>query len=330
MKIQLMIATADSSYADHLSTVLMQKYADTFSVGICSSAAGFGGAHCDVLLAETAIAGEIDLSGARLALLLCDDTTEIPENLHALQRVSKYQRISNIASDILVKYAAVASGADDLGGGKASVVAVWSPAGGVGKTSVALAYAARRAIDGGNVAYLDLELFSSTGVYFPEEGKSLSAVFEHIDDNAEMQLRGIRQQDLETGICYFCKPSNYDDMNILSPSDTATLVSAAARGTDCLVIDLPCVCDARARRVFELCDRLLLVTDSSKTAQTKLNIFMTQNDVFQSVESKTTLVANRGFRPGSELPGACVQLPNVQSGDPVADYKSLSASHFDI
>lgn len=331
MKIQLIIATADRPYADHLSTVLMQKYADTFSVSICSSAETFNaGSHYDVALLGVDFGGESDLSRARLPLLLCGETAEIPEAFARLQRISKYQRISSIVSDILVKYASIAAASDNPGGKKASVVAVWSPAGGVGKTSVALAYAARRAIDGSHVTYLDLELFSSTAAYFPENGKSLSTVFEHIDDNPELQLRGIRQQDMETGIFYFCKPLNYDDMNILSAEDAASLVGAAARGTECLVIDLPCICDAKTRKIFELCDQLLLVTDASATAHSKFDVFTSQNDVFQLIESKTAIVANKGCRTGKKADCPVIFLPYIQTNDPVAVYKSLSANHFDV
>ena len=34
MKIKLLIATADSEYAEHLSSVLAKKYADTFEVSV--------------------------------------------------------------------------------------------------------------------------------------------------------------------------------------------------------------------------------------------------------------------------------------------------------
>ena len=37
MKIQLLIASTDNDYVEHISMVLAEKYADTFELSICSN-----------------------------------------------------------------------------------------------------------------------------------------------------------------------------------------------------------------------------------------------------------------------------------------------------
>jgi hypothetical protein len=37
MKVKLLIATSDVDYAEHLSNILAEKYADTFEINVCSS-----------------------------------------------------------------------------------------------------------------------------------------------------------------------------------------------------------------------------------------------------------------------------------------------------
>ena len=113
---------------------------------------------------------------------------------------------------------------------KARITAVWSPAGGVGKTTAALAYCTRKVSEGKQVLYLDLEYFSSVSVYFSGDGKSISTVFDKLANNAQYApLRGIRQQDSGSGIMYFCEPNNYDDINVLTDEDIASPMAAADR-----------------------------------------------------------------------------------------------------
>ncbi|MCL2201722.1 MAG: hypothetical protein FWB75_07130, partial [Oscillospiraceae bacterium] len=198
-----------------------------------------------------------------------------------------------------------------------------------GKTTVALSYAAQKVAEGKQVLYLNLESFSSVPAYFAQTGKSISAVFEMLensDGNVKMLIRGICQQDSGVGMAYFCRPENFDDMYALSAENIAELTSVCAGVTEELVIDMSCVCDRRTRKVFELADKVLLVTDPTATAQVKLSQFSTQHTVFESIKDKVVLVANKGAELGCEIAQAVWKLPFVQSANHTAVYKALSGS----
>ncbi|MCL2201828.1 MAG: hypothetical protein FWB75_07660 [Oscillospiraceae bacterium] len=331
MKIQLLIASAEKDYSEHLSKVLSAKHADTFVVASCTSQASLSDAvsarKYDVILIEPQWEGFLDAQSARLVLVLWNEHEQVPEFTSGLGRVYKYQRISTLVSDILSHYASVASGLGGVGGeGAGEVVAVWSPAGGVGKTSVALAYATRCVSNGKTATYLDLEHFSGTDAYFSGDGRSISLLFEKLHSNTEILIKSVRQHDSGSGIDYFNPPNNYDDINELTVEDVTVLTSACARSCDVVVVDLPSMCDKRTKAVLELADKVLIVTDGSKTCSAKLNIFLLQNNVFGDIKHKSELVANKGAKIQDERFEVVVKLPMVQSADPISVYKTLSGS----
>ena len=143
-----------------------------------------------------------------------------------------------------------------------------------------------------------------------------------------MLIRGMSRQD-HGGIAYFCRPDNYDDMNILSEKNIAALTDACSFITEELIIDMSCVCDERARQVFRLADKVFLVTDPTNAAQVKLSQFAQQHDVFDQIKDKTILVANRGAPIDARITDEIVSLPFVQSSDHVSVYKMLSVN-FDV
>jgi len=362
MLIKTLIATGDCDYSEHLSNALSGNHSDAIDVCVCSTADNLrellAVRKFDVALLEAPLIGDNDLHGIRLPLLLLSDdgnamlhdfedagdpsgqtgSSQFERAANRLAGVSgelksirKYQRISSIAGSVLEQYSKVLTDEYDPESKKASITVVWSPAGGVGKTTVALAYAANRVSDGKQVLYLNLENFSSSPVYFAETGKSISAVFEMIESqegNIKLLIRGIRQFSSDAGVSYLGRPGNFDDMNILSSEDVVALITACSDSADELIIDMSSACDERTRQAFELADRILLVTDPSSTAQTKYSQFVSQHNVFENIRMKSVLVANRGASVGDSLVGAVVRLPIVQSTDPTVVYKALSCNSF--
>lgn len=330
MKIRLLIATGDKSYAEQLSKILAEKYAETFDISVCSSLqrlpALLSDNNYDVALLESGFENAADLSSISLPLMLMEETGVAGES--GLKYVRKYQRISSIAGNVMEYYAETGKSTSLPGAERAHITAVWSPAGGVGKTVTALALAANRAQRGKQATYLNMESFSSTSVYFAENGRSISKVFEKLDTNLDMLLTGIRQQDAVSGVSYFCSPENYDDMNILEADDIETLVNACASVTDELVADLPSQCDGRVQRVLDIADTVLLVCDASSTSQVKLKQFVNQHNVFERIKNKTVLVNNKSAANESDSFAKSIRLPSVQTADAAAVFKALSGADF--
>jgi len=332
MKISLLIASGDDDYTEHLSGVLSERYKDAFYVSVCRSSqnlrellavSGF-----DAALLEPPLANGIDLSPVRLPVMLWDDSASGTGVQQEELVIRKYQRISSIAAYILEYYAKISADEFDPGAGRAYITAVWSPAGGVGKTTVAVAQALKQSSAGKNVVYLNMEHFSSSPAYFDDDGRSISSVFEMLEKNTgnlKMLIQAIIRKDADSGIHYFRGPENYDDVNILSEEDASALLTACAGVTEELVVDLPSSCDVRTRQVFRLADRVLLVTDQSSASAAKLRQFVSQHSVFEQFKSKLVLVANKGSAYSDHEFAEAISLPLAQSADPATVSKALSS-----
>jgi len=329
MKIQLIIAINDKDYVEHLSRELSERYADVFEITVCTSPERIGELtsrkRFDAAIFDAELAASAVMSSVKLPLMVWDGVSSVSAEG---ELIKKYQRISKISADILARYSKVAEGSWGIASGRANVTAVWSPSGGSGKTTAALAFCARKAAQGLRPVYLDLQPFSSADVYFPAGGKSISALFEQLD-SAELLGQGIRQEDHSTGIFYFSKPDNYDDINILEKEDIEQLITGCAGSADELVVDLGSGYDARVRQILELADSVMVVLDSTPGCRAKWQQFKTQHDTYEFVKDKLTIVFNRGAAADGSAAVKTVSLPIVQSADPNIVYKTLSSGYFD-
>lgn len=334
MRIKLLIATNDSDYADHLSSNLSEFYADIIEVSVCRTVERLcellAVQRFDAAFLEASMIESADLRSIDMPILMWTEEESAAGSSGELKKLRKYQRISSIIAGVLEHYAKVSADGRGSDPEKAYITAVWSPCGGVGKTTVALAYAAKKVADGKQALYLNLEAFSSIPAYFGDKGKSISTVFEMLENregNIKTLIRGIRRQD--NGVSYFCRPDNFDDMNILSADNVSALAVACAAVTDELIIDMECVCDERTRRLFDLADRILIVTDQTGTAQIKISQFLSQHNVFSRVRGKITLVANKGAVVNEPMLDEVIRLPHVQSANASVVFRTLSGYGFE-
>jgi len=298
MKVKMLIASDDMRYAMKLSEQISKKHSDTLEVTVCSNPVALPEAislyKAEVALVDRPFVKHLEDIEVALPLILHSDATADEAPIE-LMRIEKYGRVSTMVADILETYSKISKKAVAGTGKVTNITAVWSPAGGAGKTTVALAAATALTQNGKSVFYLNLETFSSIPAYFGEGRKGISSVFEMLESNegdVKMLISGISAE--ENGITYLGKPDNYDDINILSAENVEELILSLGGLTDELIIDISLPCDERIKKIFELAGKVLLVTDKTGTAKAKLSQFIAQNSTFESIREKTTIIANRG------------------------------------
>jgi len=341
MKIKMLIATKDNHYSKSFSDHISEFYSDKIDICEYSEQEGVSESASkkkyDAALVDSRFAGKFDLSIVTMPILLWSDIepAELPNSAaQGIIRIRKYQRISSIIAGVFEHLAKVSKTDSGLGSKSAEITAVWSPAGGVGKTTAALACATSKAAEGKDVFYLNLEDFSSVPGYFHEQGKSISSVFEMLDTqsgNIKMFIQGI--SCLSSGIKYLCCPNNYEDMYILSPENISDLIIACAGLTDELILDLPCIYDARTKKAFETAGKILIVTTPDSSANVKLAQFKSQNNAFEDIKEKVTIIINKNTTAADNvLTGAeisnVISLPLIDTGSPRDVYKALSKIDF--
>jgi len=332
MRVKLAIASLEADYSEHLSNYISQYYSDILDVSVCLTSSSLSDTLAkhkfDVALLDKALISDTDLSTIALPLILVGETESDDGLTDELMGIRKYQRVSFIVADLLECFARVSKYSRSLISEKANITVIWSPSGGVGKTTVALSYAMKKAAEGRQVLYLNLESFASSPAYFLESGRSISTVFEMLENDegdVKMAIRGIYQQDKEAGVAYFCKPENFADMYALTADNIGDLITACAGVTEELVIDLSCACDLRTEKTFDLADKIMIVTDQTITTDVKLSQFISQHSVFESIKDKLAVVANKGAMIEKDKYNEVFYLPTVASADPIIICKTLSA-----
>lgn len=328
MKIKLLVASLDESYVNHLTDVLSETYFEEFEVSVCKSLASLQQTQkkYDVLLTDEEFANSISCENYKVVFKFYDNFEgEASENGDKLV-MHKYQRISKIVSKILSSCADFYGNSVKLNDNKANVTVVWSPIGGSGKTTVALAYAMRKSLESKSPLYLSLEKFSSVSTYFDSSNSSISSVFQRMNSNLDVVIKSAKQVDSSTSIAYFGEPQNYDDMNQIESEDLEKIIDACKLNCQELVVDLTSECDEKTYAVMEKADKILVVTNTNENV--KLKQFQTQHWVWTKIKDKVIIVANKG----SSVEGDgnfVINLPQIKSNDEINIYKTLSAESFE-
>ena len=325
MKIRLLIHLNDFDYCEQLSKALADHYQDTFQVTVLSETDTNTGKF-DVALFDDAEKSEEIQHIAKLPVLLCETEMDQVNADAKINRTRKYQRISSLTGLVLQLYADVAGKVDHLDLNTSRVTAVWSPVGGSGKTTVALAYALKMISEGNSVLYLDLEDYSSTDVYFSAPQQGISKALTKLDSNLELILKGLLAEDKSTKITYFGKPDNYDDINALTPEDIQSILSSCRQIADVVIVDLSSSWNGMVRTVMENADAILTVVSETKASSVKWTQFTSQHDAYESFREKMTLVRNRQSGVQDKGVASSILLPVVPSSDPISVYKTLSAN----
>lgn len=332
MKIKLIIASGDEHYINHLSDVLAEDYSEFFDVRICSSVDSMQNLVAknkyDILLLEASFVDYLDGDLTKNAVLLYDNF-EGEEVDMDIVKIHKYQRISSMVGKIL-EYGAdlnlnLNTKAFDNNAARCSVF--WSPCGGTGKTTVALAYATRKALEGKDVLYVNLERFASTEIYFKEPAKSVSNIFQRLDSNLDLVVKSAKQKDSGTGISYFGVPENYDDIDAIEVDDIKTFLKACVDNSDEVVIDISSLCNKKTKAVFDMVDRIFIVCDNSESSRIKLNQFVGQHYIWAEISHKVSVVGNKGCK--NNLGVDQISLPMVKSSNEINVFKTLSAENFE-
>lgn len=330
MRIRVLIVSGDRDYVDHLSAVMSRRDDVEFSVDLASSPEKMKEMlqtpKYDILLVDEAVLGLIDKNFNIALAVLTEGPTQISDSVF---NIAKYQRISNICS-LLMQILSKSGWKATVKSGDAHIVAVWSPSGGVGKTTVALAYAVNKSFK--RVSYLSLEDFASTPIYFPLNDKSISRCLLHLGGDFVTNLLSIRQRDGSSGIYYYESAENYEDILLLKPEDMESIVKGTSAEMDYSILDLSSKLDKKTKQILDMADEILIVVDETENSIAKMRAFSSQGSLFAEHASKCILVLNRGARAEDYdfVTGVrtSVSLPFLPNNNAHSLYKQLSSANF--
>ncbi len=192
--------------------------------------------------------------------------------------ICKYQRIADLYKEILNLFSEKVSvdyklqtNTDDR-----SIYLFTSPKGGTGVSTVACAFAARKAREGHKVFYLNLDDFNDTGFYFDEQPRNtMSDVLFAVKSkkaNVAMRLESFIQRH-SSGIEYFASCPNPYDVFSMSEVDVDTIMREFlfVQDYEYVIIDINfSMRDVFCKVISEYATKICFISDGSEIANGKI------------------------------------------------------------
>ncbi len=294
MNIKLAIADENEEYIERLLNVL--KDYDDLSISVYTYKKNLEKAlsekYFDVLLFDMSVYEEqVSLGKTSLGIMLLDETEDVLAGYNDFPKIKKYQRINKIYKKILDLYADKSGNKGILSNQKKSkAIAFYSPIGGAGKTTIALASAVRLALMGYKTFYLNLEDIASETFYLPQTGeKGVSEILSSLgaDVNFQMKLQGLMQVRDEN-LFYLNHFDTPNDIYELDSGEIEELVYSILKTGlfDFLLIDMGTSLDEKAVKVFEAADHVVIIEKPDTISAGKLEFFFRQIYIMQEYGKK--------------------------------------------
>ncbi len=326
-KIKLVLADFDGSYLDRVTGFVSSS---SYGAGMRVSSftdvqrlADFlasGGEKGGILLAHPDFINTIpDIRRYfELVVILSDDRVNgESQDCHS---VFKYQPGDKMIGFILELYSEQNPGAARAVSGvkESRLIAVYSPAGGVGKTSVAFALAARMADYGSSVLYLNWESINSMAAVLPGTGEcGMTRILLGLEEDPEtlpLKFELYKKRVSGINVDFFEPPESFVEFSDFQ-GDLGVLFTKL-KGTgihDTIVVDLDSALSSSTIRILSLGDLVILVLAPDHVCRYKTGEFLRQ-------------AWHSGIFPDTVDPGKLLPVANrANNGSTCPDKADLAA-----
>lgn len=235
--------------------------------------------------------------------------------------VKKYQRMDTLSDTVLMRYAEDSGSLEAVrGDSDTRIAAFYSPAGGTGKTTLALALAAAGVRAGLRTLYLNLEEIDSVKDILGKTPGSLSDVFLALKTkgmNVGIKLKGSVGTDPAAGFDFLSGVESISEYDEIDGKDVGRLLGAVREVADydLVVVDQTAAFTDRTREILRQADQILVPVIHSDGNAAKLLRFLEESrlhDAYDSLFRKMHLIDNRagsGGNGGQLLNAVRNQLP---------------------
>lgn len=310
-RLKLVIADTDEAYVENMVNFLINNYSNIFEIS------SFTIAHCfnnflqkadeeiDMLLISPEMyTASLPSGKAKTIVMLCEGS--LSGKYSELEVIDKYQQGNRIAGHLINLLSRdVSEGSYFAGAAKRTgTIAVYSPAGGVGKTCLAVSLSACCARKGLSVFYLNLESAATTPLYFESSStRNFSNIIYSLKEghkNIPLKVEGVRLVDAGYNIHYFSPPDSMEEISELSPQELRRLIwTLKETGRyDMVFVDMESSFNSRSTALFDECDEIFVIAVPSDVCLSKLKTFSRELDIlsqkgYEKIEQKITLILNK-------------------------------------
>ncbi len=313
-RINIVIADSDELYLNHLTNYLIDHMSifDVCSFTAKDSLHRFVGDKTNkvdiIAFTEDFTDEAVNLSHIPVKILLTDGTYT---DLEQYESVNKYQKAEKFVNDILMIYAEKTGriGAVPMGDRKTRVIGFFSPVGGCGKTTMAVATAYALAQKGKKVFYLNSEKINSTS-YVLNHGSngSLSDLYLTVKTkgaNIGLHIESNKYTDVNTNISYINPAESSLELNELTAEEFGKMISAFIQLAefDVVVVDFDGGLNKQKITMLTAMDIIFTPFTSDQMSLAKISLYLQEQgmyDELKEVAAKTNWVLNKSSQQSVE------------------------------
>lgn len=306
---KIILADEDSLYIENISNYMMEKHPQ-LELNIFTRKDSLvryleGGGTADILILDEKLA-DLEMekhTGDMVRILLSASMTPVP----GYELVRKYQKTESLLNEIMLKYAEQTGSADALRGNQSTrMVAFYSPAGGTGKTSLALALSMACAREGKKTFYLNLEEIGSVQEILNSERGNLSDVFFALKTkgmNVAVKLASCVEREKCAGFYFLAGVESVSEYEEITGEEVKRFLQElkSLAEYDLIVVDLSSGFSELTRSVLGYVDDIFVPVLPEETSVSKIRHFLNEariHEKYDSVIQKMTLIVNRAEGPG--------------------------------
>lgn len=282
MKIKLALLESDSAYLRRIVPMFNSRFAEELEIYSFTDAdaaiACLEEKKIDVLLANSNFKIDFNLIPKRCGFAYLVESLDI-NSIDGCKAVCKFQKGELIYKQVLSIYSEHMpniTGISQSENGSMKTIAFCSPCGGVGTSTSAAGCAIALANAGYRVLYVNTEIYGEADNFFSCDGQfDFSEIIYAVKSNKTnraMKLQSTVKQDA-TGVNYYSSVKVPLDMMEMKPADYITLRDELQKlgCYDYVIMDMDFPSRASDFKFFEHCNSVVVVTDGSEHANSKLS-----------------------------------------------------------
>ncbi|MBB6716654.1 AAA family ATPase [Clostridium gasigenes] len=284
--IKLIVIDNDLYYLNNLTNYITTEYKEMISVVSFSNKEFLleyvdGGEITDIVLASQEFYDEISEKYTLGKLILLSNNNIENGNV---ENIYKYQSADKSCKEIIDIYNRKNS-VKNKANNESEVITFYSPIGGAGTTTLAIATALKFAQNGNHVLYLNFEKIQSNGIFMPQNYSKynfsdlIMSIKEGDNEFNEILLEGTIKYD-EFNLYYFNPIDSVLDVEDVSLEDIKDLVNNIVNSNkfNYIIIDLPSVLDSKYYYMFDRSADTIVIMGQDTISTYKIDTMLKQLD----------------------------------------------------
>ena len=316
-RLSISIADTDEAYLQSFCASLVNNYSKRFRTCVFTNTEALKKSFdstdsvVDILLISPEIFNEV-LPLERINTLLVFSSSRQVLEIKNDGIINKYQHLDIIVKDIIWAYSQKNNNEiiTTSGKRKAKIIGVYSPSGGVGKTSVAVCSAVCCAQSGLPVFYFNYESFNSSNSFISETSEqNLSKILYYLRENSKnlaLKIEATKCIDPINKVHFFNSPESSLELDEMEVDEIVCLVETL-RDLDqyeVIFIDMASSFNKNIIALMELCDQIVLIHTQESYCNAKLKLFFSELEILKlqtstAILEKLKIILNK-FNP--EIP----------------------------